>query len=43
MAYFVVAEALANTLKHAQATAASIEVLERGAGLSVKLTDNGRR
>lgn len=40
-AYFVVAEGLANTLKHAQAGVASIEVLACGAGLSVELVDDG--
>ena len=41
-AYFVVAEALTNVLKYAQATAATIRVMARDEVLVVEVTDNGR-
>jgi signal transduction histidine kinase len=41
-AYFVVAEGLANATKHAEATAASIELTRTGDELRVAVTDNGR-
>ena len=41
-AYFVVAEALTNVLKYAQATAATIRVMPRDEVLVVEVTDNGR-
>jgi PAS domain S-box-containing protein len=41
-AYFVVAEALTNVLKHAQATAASVTVREDGTRLVVEVSDDGR-
>lgn len=40
-AYFVVAEALANTLKHAQATQVWITVAYRNSALRVQVTDDG--
>ncbi len=41
-AYFVVAEALANVAKHAQATGATIRVSQRDGRLVVEVTDDGR-
>jgi signal transduction histidine kinase len=41
-AYFVIAEALTNVLKHARATAASVTVREDGARLVVEVADDGR-
>ncbi|HTX81002.1 MAG TPA: GAF domain-containing protein [Streptosporangiaceae bacterium] len=41
-AYYTVAEALTNAAKHADATAADIEVFENGAVLHVRVRDNGR-
>ncbi|TWP50818.1 sensor histidine kinase [Lentzea tibetensis] len=40
-AYFVVAEALTNVLKHARATAARVQLSLRGNALSVEVTDDG--
>jgi signal transduction histidine kinase len=41
-AYFVVAEALANVIKHAGAAAASVAITIRGERLSVEVRDDGR-
>jgi signal transduction histidine kinase len=41
-AYFVVAECLANALKHAGATRVGVTVARAGAGLSVQVADDGR-
>jgi signal transduction histidine kinase len=41
-AYYTVAEALTNAAKHAGATAAGIEVAERGGLLHVRVRDDGR-
>jgi signal transduction histidine kinase len=41
-AYFVVAEAIANVIKHAGAAAASVAVTSRGGRLSVEVRDDGR-
>jgi PAS domain S-box-containing protein len=41
-AYFVIAEGLTNTLKHARASAASVAVREEGAALIVEVADDGR-
>ena len=40
-AYFVVCEALTNTVKHAAATRAAVTVQHRGAELHVTIADNG--
>jgi signal transduction histidine kinase len=40
-AYFVVSEALANVVKHAQATAATITIDRAGGRLRVQVTDDG--
>ncbi|CAN5590502.1 sensor histidine kinase [soil metagenome] len=40
-AYFVCAEALANVVKHAHASHASVVIRERGAALVVEVTDDG--
>lgn len=39
--YFVVSEVLVNTVKHAQATAASVAVAQRGGQLILEIVDNG--
>jgi signal transduction histidine kinase len=41
IAYFVVAEALTNITKHANASAASVSVVRRGASLVLEITDDG--
>ncbi len=41
-AYFIVSEALTNVAKHAQATAASVEIARRGDRLTIAVADNGR-
>ena len=41
-AYFVVAEALANVAKHAEATEAWVEVARDGGALAVEIRDDGR-
>ncbi len=41
-AYFVISEALTNTVKHADATAATVRVAEHGARFQVVVTDDGR-
>jgi signal transduction histidine kinase len=41
-AYFVVAEALTNVAKHAQATQVTVEVVSDDEGLRVTVTDDGR-
>jgi signal transduction histidine kinase len=41
-AYFVACEALANTVKHAQATRAHVEVHDDGRALYLSVTDDGR-
>jgi signal transduction histidine kinase len=41
-AYFVVAEALTNAVKHAQATCAWIQISERPGALDVQVADDGR-
>lgn len=41
-AYFVIAEALTNTAKHAHAHAAAVRVLETDGGLIIRVTDDGR-
>jgi signal transduction histidine kinase len=40
-AYFVVAEALANVAKHAEATKATVTIVRQGDRLVVEVTDNG--
>jgi signal transduction histidine kinase len=40
--YFLVAEALTNAVKHAQATRACIQISERTGALDVEVTDDGR-
>jgi signal transduction histidine kinase len=40
-AYFLVAESLANVLKHAHATRAQVSLQRQGAGLAVSIADNG--
>jgi signal transduction histidine kinase len=40
--YFVVAEALTNAIKHAEAAQASIRISRRGSALEVEVTDDGR-
>ncbi|MEO3748549.1 sensor domain-containing protein [Plantactinospora sp. B5E13] len=42
IAYFVVAEALANVAKHSTATRATVDVHERAGVLAVEVTDDGR-
>ena len=42
VAYFVVAEALTNIAKHAEATAAEITVNRNGSALRVRIQDDGR-
>jgi len=42
VAYFVVAEALTNVAKHAEATSASVLVRRRGQALAVEIGDDGR-
>ncbi|MFP5380081.1 MAG: sensor histidine kinase, partial [Vicinamibacteria bacterium] len=41
-AYFVVAEALTNVVKHAAAQEAHVRVDERGGGLCIEIRDDGR-
>ncbi|WP_199865043.1 sensor histidine kinase [Frankia sp. EI5c] len=41
-AYFVVAEALTNVTKHAQATAARVSIARHGTLLAIDISDNGR-
>jgi signal transduction histidine kinase len=41
-AYYTVSEALTNTVKHARATAADIQVAERDGALHVRVRDDGR-
>ena len=41
-AYFVAAEALANALKHAEASRIDVDVHERGDALVVRVLDDGR-
>jgi signal transduction histidine kinase len=41
IAYFVVAEALTNITKHANASAASVSVVRRGQSLVLEITDDG--
>ena len=41
-AYFVIAEALTNVLKHAQASAARVTVRDEGARLVIEVADDGR-
>jgi PAS domain S-box-containing protein len=41
-AYFVIAEGLTNTLKHARATAAAVTVSERDSTLVIEVADDGR-
>ena len=40
-AYFIVSEALVNVVRHAQATAASVEIARRGDRLTIAVADNG--
>ncbi|MEU8236456.1 histidine kinase [Actinoplanes sp. NPDC048967] len=40
-AYFVVAEALTNAMKHAQATGIGVVVRQQGGGLRIEVSDNG--
>jgi signal transduction histidine kinase len=41
-AYFIVSEALTNVARHAQATAASVEIARNGDRLTMAISDNGR-
>ena len=41
-AYFVVAEALTNVIKHAGATEASVSIRERLGNLCIEIRDDGR-
>jgi PAS domain S-box-containing protein len=41
-AYFVIAEGLTNTLKHARANAATVKVAEREGNLVIEVADDGR-
>lgn len=40
-AYFIVSEALVNVVRHAQATAATVEIARRGDRLTIAIADNG--
>lgn len=40
-AYFIVSEALVNVVRHAQATAATVEIARRGDRLTIAVADNG--
>ena len=41
-AYRIVQEALTNTLKHARATTARVDVRQRNGALEIEVVDNGR-